>query len=700
MRLTGELGLVPLLKKFRLRIGVTWALVAAENVCLALIPLFIGFAIDDLLTGDYQNLWTLVIVLISLTALMVIRRIVDTRSYGAIRVVLGMEVDSRHKSEPVSTRNARVDMASELADFLEEEVPQLLTAFVQIIVSLIILASFHSNLSLSAFAAGLGMLLVYACFHKRFYNLNSKLNSQMESQVDILFAGNRKGIFQHLCALNNQRIRLSDTEAIVYGLIFLLSSIFICFNLVLCADLPNVTAGKIFSIVSYSWEYVTAVILLPVALQSLSRLQEITSRINGNSTSPSLLQADTPEADGQTVSFSDVNIADTSTETSTLDKNTDKKPAARNNKALIFICSLLSLLGVMTWVFSAEEPSPVVTQEPRLLPVTVVEVFPQPRRLTVSASGLTEARWPSTVIAAVPGRIESLSDALEPSELINTGQLLVKQQDVVYQSDIDAAASRVSQAAMNLSREKHEQTIALRSSARLQTPFARHEPQVEAATLELKAAKSALANARQRLADTRITSPYEAIILERMATPGQWAQAGETLFRIADSSFIDVRVPLPSRLWNRLESPSPGIEAKVKTAAGNEWPATIRYLSPMRDKQTRQRSLILTVEKPYHQVPQLLPDQQVTATFTGKELADVVVAPVSVLTPDGYVWAVDEQNRLRKTEAQRIFEDDDEVWLRVQSAPDTRLRLVRFPLSSMMAGQAVSPKTEAVEALQ
>ena len=55
---------------------------------------------------------------------------------------------------------------------------------------------------------------------------------------------------------------------------------FIVHNLYVGAQLPGVTAGTIFSIATYSWEYVEAALLLPIALQDWSRLSEITSRLN------------------------------------------------------------------------------------------------------------------------------------------------------------------------------------------------------------------------------------------------------------------------------------------------------------------------------------------------------------------------------------------------------------------------------------
>ena len=93
-----KLNLQAILKTFKYQIGVTWALVALENTLLALIPLLIGLAIDDLLEGQFNELTSLGVVMVLLTIVAVIRRIYDTRTYGTIRVELGNEVSKRHQS--------------------------------------------------------------------------------------------------------------------------------------------------------------------------------------------------------------------------------------------------------------------------------------------------------------------------------------------------------------------------------------------------------------------------------------------------------------------------------------------------------------------------------------------------------------------------------------------------------------------------
>lgn len=269
-----------ILSKHRRKVGVTWLMVIVENILLALLPLFIGYSIDSLMAGEHHDLITLAIILTALIVLSVLRRLYDTRAYGAIRVEIGLQAGSQLRHQPITTRNARLTMSREIVDFLEDDLPPLLTAIIQLTVSIVILSSFNYWLGLCAVVAGILMLLVYSGFHQQFMVLNAKLNTQMERQVKVLSCLPLSGLRTHLNKLKRREIHLSDTEAIVYGLIFLLLFGFVVINLLLTTQLLTPSSGMLFSIVTYSLEFVEAAIMLPITLQTLSRLSEINQRLN------------------------------------------------------------------------------------------------------------------------------------------------------------------------------------------------------------------------------------------------------------------------------------------------------------------------------------------------------------------------------------------------------------------------------------
>lgn len=280
MRLQGMLGVGLLLRRFRWRVLVTWVLVLAENVLLALIPLFIGRAIDALLDGQAGALFEVAGVMGALIVIAGTRRVYDTRAYGTMRVRLAAELARRSDRQSVSTVNARLGMSRELVDFLEAYVPELLTSVVQVVVSIALLWSFDSRLGISALGVMVALCALYALFHRRFYRLNSSLNTQMERQVSILEQWRHESLFAHLMRLRRCEVRVSDTEALLYSAVFVGMFAFILTNLWLASTIPAVSAGAIFAILSYSWALVESGVALPLVLQQWSRLSEIQERLN------------------------------------------------------------------------------------------------------------------------------------------------------------------------------------------------------------------------------------------------------------------------------------------------------------------------------------------------------------------------------------------------------------------------------------
>ena len=193
-----------------------------EIVLMALIPLFIGFAIDDLIAGQTHALFKLVVVLVALIFVSVGRRLYDTRAYGNIRINVQQQLAKNKAKLPISVLNARIEMGRELVDFLEQNVPEILNAVVQFVVSLIVLYFLNPVLSLAAFISAVAMLLIYILFHRRFYVLNGMHNKQSEQQVTILEMANLGKLKHHFTRLKQFEVKLSDSEAFLYGSVFFL----------------------------------------------------------------------------------------------------------------------------------------------------------------------------------------------------------------------------------------------------------------------------------------------------------------------------------------------------------------------------------------------------------------------------------------------------------------------------------------------
>jgi ABC-type multidrug transport system fused ATPase/permease subunit len=259
------------------------------------LPLLLGFTIDGLLEREFAPFWQLCLILALLVVVAVVRQLIDTRIFGTMRVALNQVLADRNKGLSVSALNARVLMARELVDYLEEEMPILMAAVVQLVASVVILFTYHWALAIFAVSAGMAMLVIYGKFHDRFFRLNRAINARSEKQVRILETRTGPAFGRHLRLLRHWEVRLSDTEAIVYGLIYAVLMLLVVVNLGFTALVMVASAGAIFAIVTYSWEFMDAAFNLPEALQQWSRLSEIIERINKAAPVPTENDAPPPQ---------------------------------------------------------------------------------------------------------------------------------------------------------------------------------------------------------------------------------------------------------------------------------------------------------------------------------------------------------------------------------------------------------------------
>ena len=217
------LTFLSLLTVFKGRIALTWALTLGEAALTALVPLFIGFAIDRpagrksprpvASCGPAGPRW---LRLASPAGSMI------PAPTAPSAVELGKAQAARSAALPVSALNARLDMGRELVDFLEDTLPSAMAAGVQFAVSITVLFAFAQQLALAALAAAFGMAAVYALFHRRFFRLNGQLNQQTERQVGVLEKRAQGSTLAHLRRLRRFEVQLSDAEAILYGAVFAL----------------------------------------------------------------------------------------------------------------------------------------------------------------------------------------------------------------------------------------------------------------------------------------------------------------------------------------------------------------------------------------------------------------------------------------------------------------------------------------------
>lgn len=273
-------------RKFRWRISGTFLMVFAEAVLDLLYPLLIGLAVNDVLQQQYTGLFYLGILGLASLTIGSLRRFYDTRVYSGIYQQITPEMIAKGQQQqlPTSTLSARANLLTEFVEFLENEIPQIIVVGIGMVGTILLLASLNWQIMVGCLGLFTLVLVVYAITGYRQYQYHGEYNSLLENQVSVIQSMKLAGIKSHFGNLMQMNIKLSDLETWNYMVIWLGAIVLFIASPLLAVQgaesSEQMNYGTILSIILYVFEFIEKVVMLPLFIQQLIRLKEISNRIN------------------------------------------------------------------------------------------------------------------------------------------------------------------------------------------------------------------------------------------------------------------------------------------------------------------------------------------------------------------------------------------------------------------------------------
>ncbi|GGP45195.1 hemolysin D [Shewanella algicola] len=361
-------------------------------------------------------------------------------------------------------------------------------------------------------------------------------------------------------------------------------------------------------------------------------------------------------------------------------------------------------------VEQVEKPVATTTAASLLPQVGVVAVSGHEYQAEVIGFGEAKPRYELTLSAEVSGKVIQLDRQFESGQVIKKGTVLGKINDTSYQQALTQAQTDVAQAELDLLEEQREGEQAkaewLRSglSGEPASPLVLRTPQLAQATAALENAKQALKKAKQDVAYTNITAPFDALIISRNIQPGSYVQAGTELGTLYSVAEVEINVPLSEMQWKNLPvfdnaelAKTPWSVALQSTDGQYQWQGYIERVEQHLTETSRQRSLVVVVDDPLAQQTDLYPGTFVKTNIQGKSLTNLWQLPSSAISQQGDIWFVDDNGLLAKSAANIAFEKGGFVYVtpmtNKQDMP-AKMQIVKRPLSNFKVGTKVLAKEE------
>lgn len=342
------------------------------------------------------------------------------------------------------------------------------------------------------------------------------------------------------------------------------------------------------------------------------------------------------------------------------------------------------------------KPEPAKSVAPN---VSVINAVPSTYQAYVNGHGEAKAHWALSLKAQVKGEITNMSEQFATGNVVKKGQVLAQIDNTEYLQAVASAKATLADAKLALQEEQDLGNQAKREWQRSGVTQAPSSPlvfrtlQLEAAQATADNAQYALQTAQRDEKNTHISAPFDAVILSRDVDLGTYVSIGDTLATLNSTDKVEISVPLSLSQWQNLASDKSGEVILSDVTTQNQWQGYIARFEQHLDDSSRQRSVVVALDKPFEQATPLLPGTFLAVQIAGKALNNVIKLPASAVSQEGLIWYVNDQNTLMSIQAQKLFERGDYVYISPIEG-HTNLRVVARPLVSYLNDMLVNPIVE------
>lgn len=383
----------------------------------------------------------------------------------------------------------------------------------------------------------------------------------------------------------------------------------------------------------------------------------------------------------------------------------------RISQAIVFFIAVIFLVGLIFYIQGAIKaqaslPAPQKQEVNTHPQVSVISVSPGSYSARITGFGSVSPHFELTQTARVAGQVKTLSLTFEIGKRIKKGELIAQLDDTEYKEALALTRKDLSDAKLSLLEEQRQ---ALQAKTEWQSSGMTGEPaselvlrgpKVAGAKAAVTAAKAAVETARANLSYTRITAPFDSLVVERSVALGSFVQAGSTIATLYSTDRAEITVSLSALQWSGLPDPDKLDNTNwpvtlVHAQTGQKWFGYILRACFNVDEKSRQRSLIIALDKPLDAPSPLLFNTFVQARIQGRNMDNLWELPDSAFSQKGDIWYVTKDNTLASFSTEPLFSQGESIYVAPpQTLAQSVQKVLVHPLNHYLNNMIVNPVEE------
>ena len=217
------------------------------------------------------------------------------------------------------------------------------------------------------------------------------------------------------------------------------------------------------------------------------------------------------------------------------------------------------------------------------VPIEVVEILPGAISAFIETNGTLEAEREVDIVARIGGPLVALNT--EEGIRVKAGELLAQLDEAESRAQVEIAQVALQDAEL----------VHNRARASLENAVVSQEV-YDSALSALESARAQLAGNEIQLGYTRITAPFDGLIIQRAVKFGETVTVGQQLFRISDFDPLLCTIGVPERDLTRLSIGQSAI-LEVEAFPGESFQGRVLRISPVVDAMTGTIRVTLEVDR-------------------------------------------------------------------------------------------------------
>jgi len=347
------------------------------------------------------------------------------------------------------------------------------------------------------------------------------------------------------------------------------------------------------------------------------------------------------------------------------------------NKPAAAIISFSLIAGAIVVAIVLVSTKPKAEKVPPPKRVELVKVQPLQQTDETVVLRLTGTVTPAKQVmlrSRVSGEVVGMAPGFIDGGLLTEGEAMLTIDPIDYELALAQSESALEKARFDYKIELGRQDVAKREwellkpegeVSELETELALRAPHLTASKAALQAAEANLAKARLDLERTRITAPFNAVVLSRNTNLGSQAAPQDILAELADidAYWVTASVPVDRIRWITI----PGSTALIYSGNDHIREGTVIKLLGDLEEKGRMARVLIEVKDPLAQQPEnigkhpLLLGEYVRADISGSVLPQVYSIPRKALRENSQIWLVTSTNTLVVRPVDVLWRDADRV---------------------------------------